>query len=282
MAISDSSPCYLCDNGSLRPESTLSLRRVSAALAARTGRRVVPVSLLHSDKVPADQLGGEPAVLLEAALRAQFAAEPAGAVTLLPLFFGPSAALTEYIPDRLRVLRAAHPQSCVRLAPWLVDVTSPDRRVAGMLAGQVRGVVRAAGWTRPAVLLVDHGSPQRGVTAVRDHLAEQLRAELGDGVAAVGAASMERRAGAAYDFNGPLLAAALRTAPFDRGEVVVALQFLAPGRHAGAGGDIAEICRAAEAERPGLRTRMTEPLAAEAGLVDVLADRLAAARERGA
>ncbi len=279
MATSDSSPCYLCDNGSLRPESTLSLRRVAAALAARTGRRVVPVSLLHSDKVPAEKLGGEPAVLLEQALQAHFAAEPDGAVSLLPLFFGPSAALTEYIPDRLRALRAVHSQACVRLAPWLVDVTSPDRRVAGMLADQVRGVARAAGWTRPAVLLVDHGSPQRGVTAVRDHLAEQLRAELGDRVTAVGAASMERRAGAAYAFNDPLLATALRTAPFDRGEVVVALQFLAPGRHAGAGGDIAEICRAAEAERPVLRTRMTEPLAAEAGLVEVLADRLGATRE---
>ena len=278
MATSDSSPCYLCDNGSLRPESTLSLRRVAAALAARTGRRVVPVSLLHSDKVPAEKLGGEPAVLLERALWAYFAAEPAGAVSLLPLFFGPSAALTEYIPERLRALWAAHPQARVRLAPWMVDVASPDRRMAGMLADQVLRAARAAGWTRPAVLLVDHGSPQRGVTAVRDHLAAQLRAELGDGVTAVGAASMERRPGAAYDFNDPLLAAALRTAPFDCGEVVVALQFLAPGRHAGAGGDMAEICRVAEAEQPGLRTRMTEPLAAEAGLVDVLADRLAEAR----
>ncbi len=48
---------------------------------------------------------------------------------------------------------------------------------------------------------------------------------------------------------------------------------------AGPGGDIAQICRAAEAERPGLRTRMTEPLAAHPLLIEVLAERLAAARE---
>ena len=101
--------------------------------------------------------------------------------------------------------------------------------------------------------------------------------ELAGEIATLGVASMERREGAAYAFNEPLLATALRTPPFDRGDVVVALQFLSPGRHAGPGGDIADICAAAEAEQPGLRTQMTEPIAADGRLVELLAERLTGA-----
>ena len=271
--------CFLFDNGSLRAESTLSLRRVAAALAARTDRDVRAASLLHSDKVPSDELGGEPARRLEPALRDFFAAQPAGAADLLPLFFGPSAAVRDHVPERMQSLQGEFPAARLRLAPCLVDAADPaDGRMARMLAGQARTAAAATGWRRPKVLLVDHGSPTRAVTAVRDHLAAQLRAELGVDAAAVGAASMERRAGAEYDFNEPLLARALRAEPFGTGEVVVALQFLSPGRHAGPDGDIAQICRAAEAERPTLRVRLTEPLAGNPLLIEVLADRLATAQ----
>jgi sirohydrochlorin ferrochelatase len=272
--------CFLFDNGSLRAASTLSLRRVAAALAARAGREVTGVSLQHSNRVPAEELGGEPAQLLEPALREFLAAEPAGAADLLPLFFGPSAALSEQVPDRMAELSRQFPAACLRLARSLVDPAAPDdRRVARMLADQVRSAAQTVGWRRPKVLLVDHGSPTRAVTAVRDLLGGQLRAELGDEAEVVGVASMERRAGVEHDFNEPLLATALRCPPFRDGEVVVALQFLSPGRHAGPGGDIAAICRAAEAEQPALRTWMTEPLGAHPLLLDVLADRLAAAQE---
>ncbi|MEI6862352.1 MAG: CbiX/SirB N-terminal domain-containing protein [Verrucomicrobiota bacterium] len=272
--------CFLFDNGSLRPASTLCLRRVAAALAAHTGREVRAVSLLHSDRVPPGELGDAPAELMEPAVEKIFAANPAGQADLLPLFFGPSAAVHDHVPNFRRSLREKFPAAQVRLAPCLVNPTNPtDCRMARMLAEHVWMTVRAAGWRRPKVLLVDHGSPTRAVTAVRDHLAAQLRAELGADAAAVGAASMERRDGAEFDFNEPLLSRALRTEPFDTGDVVVALQFLSPGRHAGPGGDVAEICRAAEAERPTLRTCLTEPLAAHPLLVDVLTDRLAAARE---
>ena len=53
----------------------------------------------------------------------------------------------------------------------------------------------------------------------------------------------------------------------DEGEVVVALQFLSPGRHAGPGGDVAEICTEAEATAKAagkiLSTAMTAPIAYE-------------------
>jgi hypothetical protein len=91
---------------------------------------------------------------------------------------------------------------------------------------------------------------------------------------------MERREGAAYDFCEPLLERLLRSPGWNGGEVVVAMQFLLPGRHAGPDGDVAEICRAAEAVSGGaLRTTMTGLVAEHPLLVDILADRWRAARD---
>ncbi len=196
----------------------------------------------------------------------------------MPLFFGPSAALTEYVPARVAAVRERFPQARVRLAPWMVNPAETDSRVAEILADQVRQTAHARGWVRPHVILVDHGSPQPSVAVVRNHLGAQLRALLGDTVAGLAVASMERREGAAYDFNEPLLATVLSTPPFNSGEVVIALQFLSPGRHAGPGGDIADICHAAEEASPGLQTQMTEPIAADARLVALLTERLAQAQ----
>ena len=265
---------FLFDNGSLRPDSTLSLRAVALALGAELGAPVSPVSLLHSSKISSDLLGGVPARLLEPALVTFFEANPTGEAVLIPLFFGPSAALTEYVPARVAALRERFPQARVRLGPCLVNPADSDSRVAEILADQVRMTAQVRGWVRPRVILVDHGSPQALVAVVRNHLGVQLRAILGDAVAGLAVASMERREGEAYAFNEPLLATALRTAPFNCGEVVIAMQFLAPGRHAGPGGDIAEICQAAELASPGLQTQMTEPIAGDARLVALLAERL--------
>jgi hypothetical protein len=98
--------CFLFDNGSLRAESTRSLRSLAARLAARLGHPVQAVSLLHSTRVPAAELDGVPTYLLEPALDAWFATAPQGQALLLPLFFGPSGALADYVPERLR--RCAH------------------------------------------------------------------------------------------------------------------------------------------------------------------------------
>jgi hypothetical protein len=274
MSFPPSTAWFLFDNGSLRAESTLSLRRVAVALGLRTGLPVQAVSLLHSTNVPATALGGEPARLLEPALVAHFTQFPEGEAILSPLFFGPSAALTEYVPARLAAVRTRFPKAQVRMAGWLVNPADDDARLAAILADQVRATMRARGWTKPNVILVDHGSPQAAVALVRNHLGEQLRTALAGEIDALAVASMERREGDAYAFNEPLLATALRTPPFDRGEVVVALQFLSPGRHAGPGGDIAEICEAAESESPALHTQMTEPIAVDPRLIDLLAERL--------
>jgi sirohydrochlorin ferrochelatase len=265
--------CLLFDNGSLRPAATFSLRRTAAALAARLPVPVLPVSLLHSSGIDPAELGGEPARLLEPAL-GELLATGERTVVLLPLFFGPSAALTEYVPRRLEALAAKQGPADIRLARPLVDLgAAPDDRVAEALAERTRETVRRQGLVRPRVILVDHGSPQPAVAEVRNHLAARLGRILATEVEAVAPASMERRPGEAYAFNDPLLEERLTAAPFNQGDVVVALQFLAPGRHAGPGGDVAEICDRARARCPGLRTHMTEPVEDDPRIVDVLVQR---------
>jgi sirohydrochlorin ferrochelatase len=263
--------CFLFDNGSLRAASTLSLRRIAGWLRSRLdGTEVRAVSLLHSSAIDAAELGGERAELLEPALAAAVARGENDFV-LLPLFFGPSAAVTEYVPERLLALRKKFPGLQARVARWLVDITAADdMRMADILAEGARQAAAGLGWSRPKVVLVDHGSPQRNVAAVRDFLGGQLQQRLG-GVVAV--ASMERRPEPEFAFTEPLLAGLLGSKNFSQGEVVVALQFLSPGRHAGPGGNIAEICAGAMQAQPGLRVISTGLVGEDERLADVLAER---------
>lgn len=263
----------LVDNGSLEPAATLGLRSLAAALSVRTGRLIEPVSLLHSSAVPAEALGGMPAEILEPALEQRLAAGVREFV-LVPLFLGPSGALTDYLPKRLARLKAKWPDLVVRLAAPVAGEGGCDPRVVDLLEEGVRGVLSAGG--RPAVALVDHGSPARAVTALRDEVAVALRDRLGEAVRAVRAASMERRPGPEYAFADPLLEHLLDAPGFDDGEVVIAMFFLLPGRHAGPAGDVAQICAAAQGRHPGLRPVMTPTLGTHPGLIPILADRLAA------
>ena len=262
----------LVDNGSLEPRATLALRALAERLGAALGQAVDPVSLLHSDRVPAARLGGRPAETLAPALERR-ARAGRYELLLVPLFFGPGAGVTSFLPRQVSALGARFPRLRVRAARCLVDPdASADGRVAGMIADHVTAAMTGCG-APPAVILVDHGSPTPAVGAVRDHLAGQLAGRLGSDVRTVLAASMERRPGPAYAFNDPLLAQAFDRPGFGDGDVIVALQFLLPGRHAGPDGDIARICAAARRRHAGLRPAMTELVGAHPGLVDLLADR---------
>jgi hypothetical protein len=84
---------------------------------------------------------------------------------------------------------------------------------------------------------------------------------------------MERRAGPEYDFTAPLLSDLLATPPWNSSRVIVAMQFLLPGRHAGPQGDVAKLCRAAQGTHPGLVTRLTALVGAHPLMVEILADR---------
>ncbi|SVD47506.1 uncharacterized protein METZ01_LOCUS400360, partial [marine metagenome] len=93
-------------------------------------------------------------------------------------------------------------------------------------------------------------------------------------VAGLRTCSMERRPGPEYAFNEPLLENLLcDEATVPERDVVAALFFLSPGKHAGAGGDVEAICREAEKARPGLRTFLTEPLGEHPLVLDLLEER---------
>jgi sirohydrochlorin ferrochelatase len=269
-------PCILLiDNGSSRPESTRRLRQLASALGERLGTPVHPVSLQHSDKVPAEALGGVAPQLLGPFLRK---AVPEGERDFLavPLFFGPSRALSHFVPDTAAELAAELGPFRLRVAPELCPLPPGEPRLAQILVDQILTTARLNRVPPRRVVLVDHGSPLPAVNAVRRWLAERLREHLGDGVT-LHEAVMERRPGAAYDFNGALLSDVLeekaRSDPLS--PVVLALLFLAPGRHAGAGGDIAQICAAAELGHPGFRVYPTPLVGEHQGLIEILAERAA-------
>lgn len=263
----------LIDNGSSRPESTLALRRLSVALGERLGTEVQPVSLLHSDKVSAAALGGRPAETLDPFLRRRLAAGKREFLAI-PLFFGPSRALSRFIPETAVGLAPDLGPCHVQVAPPLCPLPEGEPRLADILADHVEGTARARAIRVQRVVLVDHGSPIPQVTAVRQWLAARLRERLGPEVE-LREAVMERRPGAEFDFNGPLLADVLEgLAGSDPGDpVILAMLFLAPGRHAGPGGDIAQICAALEQAHPGFRVHPTALVGEHPGLIPILTDR---------
>lgn len=274
-----SSNIFLIDNGSLRPSATLSLRGIAEQLSARVGRPVSPVSLLHSDQVAVEDLGGVPARVLKSSLEASLESGVRDFV-LLPLFLGPSRAVTVCLPElieQLRVQTSAEVRVVVADVLAGGDVDAPDPRLAEILAAHVRAVLKEAGLSRPSVALVDHGTPSEAVNRVRNAVTSQLAGLLGGEVASVVGSSMERRAGARYDFNEPLLEH-LRASAAGASEeaLIAALFFLLPGRHAGADGDVARICDGLQHEGGFARVERTPLLGEHTKLLDILEDRLAA------
>lgn len=263
---------FLIDNGSLRPEATLWLRCLAEALATRTGQSVQAVSLLHAHKVPADQLGGQPATIVKRRLRECLQAGQRDFICL-PLFLGPSLAISEYLPEVIEGLRAEYPDLRVRMASVLcgADPDRPDPRLAQMLAAQVLAL-QAEPDTK--VALVDHGTPIAAVNRVRSAVARQLAGELGAAVATVQACSMERREGEAYAFNEPLLESLGGLEDFRGGRLILAMFFLLPGRHAGSGGDVAEIAAGLVGEGAFEQIETTPLLGEHPGLLDLLEERL--------
>ena len=271
----------LIDNGSLRPDATLGLRRLAELLSQRSGLKIEPVSLLHSSKVPAEDLGGVRAQIVKPSLR-RFIDAGAREIVCLPLFLGPSRGITEYLPTLIAGATADATDVKVVIADTLAgaDVDEPDVRLAEMLAAHVRQTIRAEGLSKPQVALVDHGTPAEPVNRLRNAVARQLGACLGAEVATVVASSMERRAGAEYDFNEPLLENLDQLEGFRAGELIVSLFFLLPGRHAGAAGDVAEICDALIERAAFSRIEMTPLLGEHPALQGILEDRLQAALAR--
>jgi sirohydrochlorin ferrochelatase len=245
----------LVDNGSLRPEATLELRRLSAEVAQLLGQPVHPVSVLHSHKIAAALLADEPAVIFEQAVQ-QAKVDGIAELILLPLFIGPSLALTEYLPKVFAEAQAGAMKLSIR-----EPLFGPE------LQSMLIDNLKSTGWTKGSgtVLLCDHGSPIQEVTRCRNFFAVAIRTELGLKDDELVACSMERREGAEYAFNEPLLEDALQQA---KGEAVILMLFLLPGRHAGGDGDVATIAK--ERAPAGLRWKLSPLLGTHPALPALL------------
>lgn len=262
--LSDSTRIVLIDNGSLRAESALNLRRLAAALSDRIGAKTHPVSLLHSSKIDPAQLNGQPADTWRRFLRRERAAG-ACRFLVIPLFFGPSSAISDYLPKVARDVLGPATDWELAIAGSLVNPDDPsDNAVARLMTDLLIEKLNTERFAEPpVVVLVDHGSPLQSVANCRNLVAEQMAKLLGERVVSVVASSMERREGAEFDFNEPLLETALSELHRSgRTEAILSPMFLSPGRHAGPGGDIAAIVAQSEWTLAGKRLP-SAPLAGE-------------------
>jgi sirohydrochlorin ferrochelatase len=271
--------CMLMDNGSLRAQPTLRLREIAEKITLATGLPVAPVSVLHSDRVHPSKLNDERAQVAASYMDKALAAGQRSFLCL-PFFLGPSLALTEYLPMLFEERREHYPDLQYTVAAPLAgaDPLRPEPRMVEALAERVRELIASRGWQRPAVALVDHGTPVRAVNQVRETAARALADCLGDTVATVRGCAMERKPDEAYAFNEPMLEDIRSVPGFESGPIVVAMFFLLEGRHAGAEGDVAGICADVCERYPEAGPMaMTALLGSTDWLVPVLAERLQSA-----
>ena len=251
----------LIDNGSLEPAAQRNLRAVAAALSDQAGVGVEAISWKHSDRIPAAALDGVPAWSLAPWVRAQLARGERNFI-FVPFFISAQGAIGSALRSDLERLR----RSAGNFTFMFTDGLAAQGALAGIVVDRVRETMAAKKLSHPSVLVVDHGGPSPASAALRDDIAREVRALLADEIGPLAAASME---GEAHAHNRPLFTDALAAPGFDRGEVVVAPLFLAPGRHAGANGDLARIARAA-----GLRCHLADLIGTHPRAVETLASAL--------
>lgn len=254
----------LVDNGSLEPAAHEGLRAAAAAISERAGIPVDSVSWKHSDRIAAAALGGVPARTLAPWIRAQVAGGERDFL-LVPFFISPQGAIGSALARDLAVLQGETGGFEYRFTGGLAG----GEALAAIVSDRVREAIAARGLHNPPVIVVDHGGPSRASAEVRDETADAARDLLVGEIGPLVSASMESPDGPGYAFNHPLLAEALTAPRFASGDVLIAPLFLLPGRHAGPGGDLEAIARAAQGRSPGLRCHFTglvgtHPLAIEA------------------
>jgi len=247
----------LIDNGSLEAAAHRNLRRVADALAGLTGTRVHAVSWKHSDRIAPTELDGSPAWTLGAFVRAMHALGQREFL-FVPFFISAQGAIGSALRSDLEKLRAELGELDFDFSPGLASGDA----LAAIVTARIREVKAARALVRPPVVLVDHGGPSPASAALRDQLAALVRRQLGGETGPVTAASMEGQ-------HPPLLADQLNAPGFAEQDVIVALLFLSPGRHAGPGGDIVQICAAS-----GSRCHLTELVGTHPLAVETLATAL--------
>jgi sirohydrochlorin ferrochelatase len=267
----------LVDNGSRRPQAVFGLRSLAANLSEIVGLKVEPVSLLHSHKIPTDDIGGEAALIVRQRLKL-CAQNNENTVIVIPAFIGPSAAISEYLPKVIAEEKEENPALNVTICKTLCgdDPTAPDPRLAQILFDHVLAHTHS---NSPAtVAVVDHGTPIKVVNTVRNAIATQVATLCQAHQSTVNhhviASSMERREGDEYAFNEPLLEN-LTPSKTHQKHCIAAMLFLLPGRHAGEGGDVADICDALIADGLFEDIQISKLMSEHPLLPLILKDRLA-------
>jgi hypothetical protein len=251
----------LVDNGSLEAAAHAGLRAAALAMGRMLDMQVEAVSWKHSDRIAPAALETGAAHTLAPWIRAEVSAGERNFL-FVPFFISPQGAIGSAFRGDLARLQAETGGFDFAFTDGLAD----GETLAAIVAERIRSKAASLGLGRPAVVVVDHGGPSRASAGVRDRVASSVRAELGESVGTLQAASMESPQGPGFEFNRPLLADALTQV--GSGDVIIAPLFLLPGRHAGGGGDLGRIALEARTRSPGLRCHFTElvgthPLAIE-------------------
>jgi len=263
---------FLIDNGSLRAGSILQMRKIAHNLSARTGHSVRPFGLMHSHKVASSELRGVSGQSMQEFLGSD-RAEEVDEIRALPFFLGPSLAITDWLPENLGMWKNKMDSREFRVLPPLYQ--SGDDRLAQAMYELCQQAIKNAGLQSPYVAMVDHGTPLPEVNQVREEVGGKVEEFLRGTVTGFCTCAMERRPGTEYDFNDPLLEDLLK-GWFADGvrEVVLSQFFLLPGRHAGPGGDLAQICQPLIDQ--GMKVIRTENLGMHPLIIEILEDRIAA------
>ena len=136
------------------------------------------------------------------------------------------------MPENLQLWKEKNPQH--RKFRILDPLYQPgEDRLAQAMAELCIEQIKSAGFEKPAVAMVDHGTPLPEVNQVREDVGEDMRQRLGSKY--LGFPPVPWNAARShYDFNDPLLENLLARWVADGvKEIVISQFFLLPGRHAG-------------------------------------------------
>ena len=261
---------FLVDNGSRSPESIIYMRNVAIELEKITGFSVTPSGIMHSHKVDASKLQGQPGMSLEAFFLSK-EAEVSKKLSFVPMFIGPSLAITDWLPEKLTEWSQNGNERNFSIADCIYK--KKDDRIAKALTEFVVDLIPQFSPVKPFLILVDHGTPLLEVNLVREEIGYVLEKKLANQISGFSTACMERREGTQYDFNDPLLETLLDDIKASGGSsVIIAQLFLAPGRHAGPNGDIVQICT--PFFNKGMKIKTTPTLGNHPLILEILAERL--------
>lgn len=199
-------------------------------------------------------------------------AQSVSELRILPFFFGPSRALTEWLPEKLWQWKSQKDGRSFRILDCLHQ--NRDTRLAVALEDLCLRAIERNKMNKPFLALVDHGTPVFDVHRVREEVGEELKERMKDNISGFSTCSMERRDGEEYDFNEPLLENLLAEKRETFEEMLVAQLFLSPGRHAGEGGDLDRICSSFANSSPSRRLVRTDLLGLHPLIIEILCERI--------